>query len=362
MSRSDRDKIEAEREARRAKRLSDRAEQRARRKAEQAQRAAERAEELAARAKRRSPRQRSFERSIEDVVDDVAEKWTRKAEDWMDEQSRKLFDEENWGGSSRRSSKRSDSSSDMGMDDYGMGMGDYSDMGMGGGSDMGMGNFSDMSTGASDYSGRDEDYEDDGYESDRRRRRSNSARTARRKERIKRRKARLKEDFGFSRERSRLKRRNRNGNLYRNTQNKKIFGVCSGVADYWGMEAWQVRFMAVFGIFVLPSIVVPAYFIASFLMDDKPYYRKVTDRFHELDDEEVEPAVKSSGHSSRRGSKKSRRQSEGVGEIPPNPQVLRQAKVKFADIEDRLRVMESHVTSSKFELHRELKKISGDDV
>ncbi len=45
----------------------------------------------------------------------------------------------------------------------------------------------------------------------------------------------------------------------------------------------------------------------------------------------------------------------------PNPQVLRQAKMKFGDIEDRLRAMESHVTSPKFELHQELKKISGDD-
>ena len=338
MSRSDRDKLEAEREARRAKRLSERAEQRARRKAEQAARAAERAAELADRAKRRSPRHRNLDRSIEDMVDDVTERWTRKAEDWMDQQGRDLFgtgEDEDWLGN-KKSSKRS-SGADWGL-------GDSSDWGLG--------------TGNDDYGfGAEEEDFDEEYESRRRRRRSESSRRAKRRERIKRRKARLKEEFGLAREKRRFKRRNRNGNLYRNKDNKKIFGVCSGIADYWGMEAWQVRFMAVFGIFVIPSIVVPGYFIASFLMDDKPYYRRVTDRFHELDDDRQEQP---SMQSTRR--ERSRPRSERPSSEPkiPNPQVLQQAKVKFADIEDRLRVMEGHVTSSKFELQRELKKISGD--
>lgn len=352
MSRSDRDKLEAEREARRAKRLSERAEQRARRKAQQAARAAERAAELAERAKRRSPRHRNLDRSIEDMVDDVTERWTRKAEDWMDQQGRELFgsgEDEDWLGN-KKSGKRKSST------DWGLG-GDSSDW------DLGMGSNNDgFGTSQEDY---EEDYDDES-ESRRRRRRSESARRAKRRERIKRRKARLKEEVGLAREKRRFKRRNRNGNLYRNKDNKKIFGVCSGIADYWAMEAWQVRFMAVFGIFVIPSIVIPGYFIASFLMDDKPYYRRVTDRFHELEDEVPEPtAMRSSfrerGPEKRRERSRSRSQSPEAPKVP-NPQVLQQAKLKFADIEDRLRVMEGHVTSSKFELQRELRKISGDQA
>ena len=172
----------------------------------------------------------------------------------------------------------------------------------------------------------------------------------------------MRAEYGFSNERRRFKRRNRNGNLYRNTQNKKIFGVCSGIADYWGMEAWQVRFMAVFAIFVIPSIVIPAYFISSFLMDDKPYYRKVTDRFHELDEEsEIEQMSDDVKRGRSKRSSKSKSESAAAHETP-NPQILQTAKRKFSDIEDRLRVMESHVTSPRFELHRELRKISGDDV
>jgi hypothetical protein len=45
-----------------------------------------------------------------------------------------------------------------------------------------------------------------------------------------------------------------------------------------------------------------------------------------------------------------------------NTETLRTAKDKFADIEVRLRSMESHVTSSKFELQRELRKIAGEDA
>lgn len=44
-----------------------------------------------------------------------------------------------------------------------------------------------------------------------------------------------------------------------------------------------------------------------------------------------------------------------------NVQTMKVAKEKFSDIEQRLREMESHVTSSRFELQRELKKISGED-
>jgi hypothetical protein len=44
-----------------------------------------------------------------------------------------------------------------------------------------------------------------------------------------------------------------------------------------------------------------------------------------------------------------------------NAQSVRVAKSKFMDLENRLRSMESHVTDSKFELQRELRKISGEN-
>ena len=309
MNRSEKEKRDAEREARRARRLSDRASQRAKRQAEQAEIATRRAEDLARKARRRtSPRHRDTDRSIEDYVDDVAEKWSEKAEAWVDTQSRKWSDQsKDW------IQEQSDMMSSSLHDDlhHGTGRTDEDDMGM-------------------------DEY---GFEADESRRR------ARRKKRQHR---RTKAKSGW-------KRRNRNGNLYKNTKNKKIWGVCAGVADYWGMETWQVRMMAVMALFIVPSVAVPGYFIAGFVLDDKPYYKEVTDRFHELDEAPV---------TERRREKSSKKPKSRKAEAPtvPNVHALRNAKQKFSDIENRLRLMESHVTSPKFELQRELRKIAGDEV
>ena len=44
----------------------------------------------------------------------------------------------------------------------------------------------------------------------------------------------------------------RNGKqLYRNPENARIAGVCSGVAEYFGLETWLVRILVVTGFFLL---------------------------------------------------------------------------------------------------------------
>ncbi len=68
--------------------MAERAEERARRKERQAERAAERAERLAQRAKHRPGRDTDLDRSIADLVDEV----TQKAELWIDDQTRRMFD------------------------------------------------------------------------------------------------------------------------------------------------------------------------------------------------------------------------------------------------------------------------------
>ena len=64
----------------------------------------------------------------------------------------------------------------------------------------------------------------------------------------------------------------RNGKqLYRNPENARIAGVCSGVAEYFGLETWLVRILVVTGFFLLagPFIFV-AYIAAWFILDKKP--------------------------------------------------------------------------------------------
>jgi phage shock protein C len=56
--------------------------------------------------------------------------------------------------------------------------------------------------------------------------------------------------------------------FYINRSNKKLLGVCSGVADYLEVEAWIVRI--VFLVLVLMGVwfLIPAYFVCYFLMDN----------------------------------------------------------------------------------------------
>lgn len=304
MSRSDRDQRDAERAARRARRLAERAAQRAGRKAEQARRAGERARKLADRAARRPSRDR--DRGFEDYVDDVAERWSKKAEEWLDAQSRKFSEED-----------------DLYRDDL---------------------DELDAATASLDAQAKQarRDAEmakraaEEAERSARRRRRSSSVRRRRRARRSL---------------RSRL---NSGRGLYRDKARGKICGVCAGVADYLDIAPWQVRLVAVLGLIFVPSVAVTVYFIAYFLMDDKPYYRRVTDAYEETDyDDYTEAAVNGNDEPGGRTSARQPRMSNG--------EALRTAKEKFADLEERLRSMESHVTSSRFELQRELRKISGDE-
>ena len=60
--------------------------------------------------------------------------------------------------------------------------------------------------------------------------------------------------------------------LYRGP-NSKIGGVCSGFARYLGVETWTVRLAAVTGLIFVPTLVLPAYFVAYFVMDTTPGHR-----------------------------------------------------------------------------------------
>ena len=163
------------------------------------------------------------------------------------------------------------------------------------------------------------------------------------------------------RDHEQIERRSRK--LYLDDDNGKIVGVCGGIANYFGMEAWVVRVIAVTGLIFMPSIVFPAYWVAWFVMDHAP-----------------------GGKQERKGGKgsKGRRSRRNRGDAPeatagpaqdrteayhsaPAPEIgvrlsprrsLRAAQDDFVELELRLRRIETHVTSGQFELQRELHKIA----
>ena len=91
-------------------------------------------------------------------------------------------------------------------------------------------------------------------------------------------------------------------------------------------------------------------------MDDKPYYRKASERYEDAHVRESLSGEKSKYRGGLQARKK-RTKSDLT-----DAQAFSAARQKFVDIESRVRLIEAHVTSSKFELQREFKKISGEDA
>lgn len=134
--------------------------------------------------------------------------------------------------------------------------------------------------------------------------------------------------------------------LYRDPSRKKIAGVCAGISDYFGTDPWVIRCVALCLLFFTPlsGVTFMAYWVAYFVMDVKPsgYAPELL---------EVEPMPERE-RAPRRGRKRGQQFAARAN--------FRNVKSNFNEIETRLRSMESYVTSTQFELQRELSKISED--
>lgn len=144
--------------------------------------------------------------------------------------------------------------------------------------------------------------------------------------------------------------------LLRDPSNEKVAGVCAGLANYFDMETWVVRMGALTGALFFPAVVIPAYFIAYFVMDTPESAQR----------RDAKPGRR------RRKSRKSRRQEAQaaaagaqVADASPSSdpesyrpsRTLRHTLLDLKQAELRLRRIEGFVTSDQYELHRELNKI-----
>ena len=143
--------------------------------------------------------------------------------------------------------------------------------------------------------------------------------------------------------------------LYRDPDNGKICGVCAGVANYFGFETWVVRVIAVSLLIFLNGGMILGYFIACWLLEVKPG-SKTTNRCGPF------------GH---HFSGRNRRNNTTANNSTYRPNVqdvwrkgnsasntLDRVNKKFSNLEQRLRGMESYVTSDKFKLDKEFESIN----
>ncbi|MEM7078918.1 MAG: PspC domain-containing protein [Pseudomonadota bacterium] len=138
--------------------------------------------------------------------------------------------------------------------------------------------------------------------------------------------------------------------LLRDTENEKVAGVCAGLANYFDTEAWVVRMGALTGALFFPAVVIPAYFVAYFVMDTP---------------DKADRKARKGGRRKKRGrrARASARQAAAAETQLPPPEdyrpgrSLRHTLLDLKQAELRLRRIEGFVTSDQYELHRELNKM-----
>lgn len=135
--------------------------------------------------------------------------------------------------------------------------------------------------------------------------------------------------------------------LCRDRENGKLLGVCAGIANYYGLETWVVRLIALTGLVFLTSVTLVGYFVAALLMDPSPIHKRM-------------PRARPPRRRRRERSRGKDDSPEAYSWIPR--QRLRDVSAEFDQMELKLRRMETHVTSGHYELHRELAELEKRDT
>jgi len=118
-------------------------------------------------------------------------------------------------------------------------------------------------------------------------------------------------------------------NLYRDIENKKIAGVCAGLADYFSIDVTLVRILTVISLITFSFVTIFAYVCGVIFLKPKP-----VDLYSDEEDEDYWRRYRRS---------------------PRN--TLAEARNKFLKLEQKLRKLETYVTSKKFSLDREFEEM-----
>jgi len=142
--------------------------------------------------------------------------------------------------------------------------------------------------------------------------------------------------------------------LYRNTSHGKIAGVCAGIADYFGWETWLVRILVVSGVlFGIPFLIL-GYIAAWLILDKAP---KMSNKFHHTESSEADASRDKvecvSDYENESIKVKTRVWQSGE----PPKQAFHDIRRKFSSLEKQLQCIEQYVTSSEFNVAREINKL-----
>ena len=117
--------------------------------------------------------------------------------------------------------------------------------------------------------------------------------------------------------------------LYRDKQNAKLMGVCAGIADYTGVNAFWVRVGALMLCFMTSGGIIPFYFIAGLALNKKP-----EDLYVDRDEQKYWQRVRQSP-----------------------ARTAREVRARFRDIDRRLAEVETYYVTSNPRLSAEIERL-----
>ncbi|MFO7285770.1 MAG: envelope stress response membrane protein PspC [Gammaproteobacteria bacterium] len=121
--------------------------------------------------------------------------------------------------------------------------------------------------------------------------------------------------------------------LYRNPERGMVFGVCAGLADYFGFDVTIVRVLVVLGTLFFPGpLVAVGYVVMALLLpkDPRPARRRLADG----DEGDLGRRIRAEPHGT-----------------------LNSLRHRYREIEARLQRLEKYVTSERYNLDREFERL-----
>lgn len=132
--------------------------------------------------------------------------------------------------------------------------------------------------------------------------------------------------------------------LYRNRSEGWIGGVCSGLADHWGVATWMVRLAAIALLLLTGSLAFWGYVVAWVVLSPRP---------SRWEGESAEVEVEMEYDEDRQTYRK-----RTVFHYPDAPtDRLRKARRRLDEALGRVESMERYVTSRRYDLNREFSKL-----
>ena len=143
-------------------------------------------------------------------------------------------------------------------------------------------------------------------------------------------------------------------NLYRNTREGKIAGVCAGLADHWDIAPWVMRLMWVGAFLFTGTLALWVYLAAWILMAPRPGRWSGDGSWRRQQDDDYEEVEVELEYDERHHDYRPRK----VFRYTDSSTVrLQRAKERLDAALERVKAMESYVTSRQFELNKEFSKL-----